>query len=103
MISDNELEVVVPRHTAGVVDVAVTTSNGTGIAYNIYTYLSPALADLPEDINNDGKVDAVDVELVVKAVLGDKQVKGTFGTDTNDDGSTDALDVQSVVNRALYR
>ena len=103
VISDNELEVVVPRHTAGVVDVAVTTSNGTGIAYNIYTYLSPALADLPEDINNDGKVDAVDVELVVKAVLGDKQVKGTFGTDTNDDGSTDALDVQSVVNRALYR
>ena len=41
--------------------------------------------------------------IVVKAVLGDKQVKGTFGTDTNDDGSTDALDVQSVVNRALYR
>jgi len=52
-----------------------------------------------EDINMTGSVDAVDVQLVINAVLGiniDER-----DADVNNDGAIDALDVQRVINAAL--
>ena len=51
------------------------------------------------DINNDGLVNAADVQLVVNAVLGIDI--GGFDADANDDGVVNAVDVQIVVNATL--
>jgi alpha-N-arabinofuranosidase len=52
----------------------------------------------PADINGDGAVDAVDVQLVVNRVLG---VPDIFKADVNGDKAEDAIDVQLVVNAVL--
>ena len=49
-------------------------------------------------MNGDGVVDAVDVQLVIMAVL--ERQKGIPG-DANGDGEISVLDVQAVVNVAL--
>lgn len=54
---------------------------------------------IPGDINRDGKVDAVDVQLVINAVL-DIDIEG-LDADVNDDGEVNAVDVQLVINAAL--
>jgi hypothetical protein len=50
------------------------------------------------DVNDDGSTNAVDVQMVVNAVLG---IEVPFDTDVNDDGDINAIDVQSVVNGVL--
>jgi hypothetical protein len=52
----------------------------------------------PADINNDGTVDAVDIQLVINAALG---LSVAQNTDINGDNTTDAVDVQLVINAAL--
>jgi DNA-binding beta-propeller fold protein YncE len=52
----------------------------------------------PEDINGDNAIDAVDVQLVINAVLG---LPIDFEADVNGDGATDAIDVQLVINAVL--
>jgi len=58
--------------------------------------------DLPEldatDINDDGEVNAVDVQLVINGALG---LPVSFPTDVNADDTTNAVDVQLVINTAL--
>lgn len=54
---------------------------------------------LPTDINADGQTNALDIQLVVNAVLGIGI--GGLDADVNRDGSTNALDVQRVVNAVL--
>jgi len=51
------------------------------------------------DINQDGKINAVDVQLVINAALG--KATGGFNSDANRDGETNAVDVQLVINKAL--
>lgn len=51
----------------------------------------------PQDINQDGFVDAVDVQLVINGAL----IGGVPLADVNQDGAVDAVDVQLVINRAL--
>jgi chitinase len=51
------------------------------------------------DANNDGFVDAIDVQLCVNAALGHNV--GTATTDQNSDGKTDAVDIQIVINAVL--
>src|SRR5690606_34701737 len=51
------------------------------------------------DIDGSGVVNAVDVQLVVNAVLGISI--DPFSGDVNDDGALNAIDVQLVVNAVL--
>lgn len=53
---------------------------------------------VPEDLNGDSTVNAVDVQLVINVVLG---VETGVDGDTNNDGTTDATDIQRVINAAL--
>ena len=52
----------------------------------------------PCDVNGDGAVDAVDVQLVINGALG---LPIAHESDVNGDGSTNALDVQLVINAVL--
>ena len=52
----------------------------------------------PGDVNNDGLVNAIDVQLVINEVLG---VSTGFDCDLNGDGQANALDVQLVINAGL--
>ena len=56
--------------------------------------------DGPEDINEDGAVNATDVQLVINGALG---IAGDYPTDVTGDGLTNAADVQMVINAALGR
>ena len=51
------------------------------------------------DINNDGFVNAVDVELVINAAL--LPLPGGLDADVNSDGEVNAVDVQLVINAVL--
>ena len=101
-ISSTEIEVVTPMHSAGTVDVVVTSANGPGRQTNAYTYIGDGSSIQVVDVNNDGKIDALDVQLVVSAVLG-FQNKSTLDADANRDGQLNSMDVQVVVNGALHR
>jgi len=50
------------------------------------------------DVNSDGKVDAVDLQLVINAALG---IPGTHDCDINGSGRVDAADVQTVIALSL--
>jgi len=54
----------------------------------------------PYDINGDGFVNAVDVQLVINAALG-IAIDPAYTADVNGDGSVNAVDVQQVINAAL--
>lgn len=51
------------------------------------------------DVNGDGRIDAVDVQLAINAVLGNNL--GGFDADVNADNALNAVDIQIVVNAAL--
>ncbi len=103
-ISEGEIEVTTPLHAPGTVDVVVKTTNGNGILRNGFTYLGEGSAVAVTDVNNDGKIDAIDVQLVVNAVLALPGAKsGDVNPDANRDGQVNASDIQVVVNKALFR
>lgn len=54
----------------------------------------------PEDINIDGEVNAVDVQMVINAALG-LAIGADYDPDVDANGSTNAVDVQKVINVAL--
>ena len=54
---------------------------------------------LNADINGDGVVNAIDVQLVINAALG--LDIGGLDADVNGDGTVNAIDVQLVINAAL--
>ncbi|HNV23229.1 MAG TPA: dockerin type I domain-containing protein, partial [Candidatus Hydrogenedentes bacterium] len=56
--------------------------------------------NVPGDVNGSGKVDAVDVQLVINAAL---SIAVPYNCDINDDGEVNAVDVQLVINAALAR
>lgn len=99
-----ELEVTTPLHAAGAVDVVVNTVAGPGILQNAFTYLGAGEALQVTDVNNDGTINVVDVQLVVNAVLQLQSAKAAnIDPDANRDGRVNASDIQVVVNRALHR
>jgi hypothetical protein len=56
--------------------------------------------ELPKgDVNNDNKIDAVDVQLTINAALGIGI--GGLNADVNNDGKVDAVDIQITINSAL--
>ena len=64
-----------------------------------FTYLGVEGGGVKTDVNNDGVTDAVDVQLVVNALLG--MDKYTVNADVDGNGEVDAADVQLVVNGVL--
>jgi hypothetical protein len=54
----------------------------------------------PADINRDGVVNAVDVQLVINAALS-LPIDPSYNADINNDGLVNAVDVQQVINAAL--
>ena len=55
-------------------------------------------APVPGDVNRDGLVNAVDIQLVINDVLG---LDVPFNCDINCSGSVDAIDIQLVINAVL--
>jgi hypothetical protein len=53
---------------------------------------------LPEDLDGNGSIDAVDVQIVINAALG---IDDRPNVDVNINGDVDAVDVQLVINGAL--
>ncbi len=102
-ISDEEIEVVTPLHVSGKVPVVVTSDAGSGRLLNGFQYIT-SLSELPQgDVNQDAKVNALDVQLVTNAVLTMTTAKAGYNCDVNGDGDVNALDIQVVINRALGR
>ena len=57
----------------------------------------------PEDINQDGRVDVLDVQLCVNVFLGSQSDPDIVArADVNHDGSVNVLDVQAIVNAYLH-
>ncbi len=102
-ISAGELEVTTPLHASGAVDVVVNTIAGPGILHNGYTYLGADQLVQVTDVNNDGKINALDVQIVVNAVLRIQEKAVSVNPDANRDGQVNASDIQVVVNKALHR
>lgn len=78
---------IIPRSAFGVTGDAMWSESVT---------IAPASK---ADINGDKAVDAVDIQLVINAILG--KAVGALDADANLDGELNAADVQTVVNKAL--
>ena len=71
------------------------------LVIGIFGANTPAAA-LPGDVNDDGVVDAQDLQLVINAVLGlPIEPYGETDMDVNNDGEVNALDIQLVINIIL--
>jgi len=81
-------------------DNADTVNPAGGLEVPIALDLLPADPALPGDVNGDGVVNAVDVQLVINAALGNALDPG-FDADINGDGVVNAVDVQLVITYAL--
>ncbi len=57
----------------------------------------------PADVNNDGAVDSLDIQIVINVVLGLSAPEGVTeeDVDVNGDGKVNALDIQYVINAVL--
>jgi hypothetical protein len=54
------------------------------------------------DVNNDGVVDSLDIQLCTEVILGfETRVEIKSRADVNQDGQIDVLDVQTIANIAL--
>jgi hypothetical protein len=64
-----------------------------------YEYTDPPPTE-PTDVDANGIIDAIDVQLTINAVLGLPVPPGTM-TDVDGGGDTDAVDIQLVINGVL--
>ncbi len=68
--------------------------------FTAYGLLGPETTGVFADVNNDGVVNAIDIQLVINAALG-IPINPEYNADVNNDGAVNALDVQLVINAAL--
>jgi hypothetical protein len=101
------------RTTAGNVLTYVDGSlqRGTGYYYRVQAFnasgtsaysniiLATTLGNPPCDVNNDGQINVLDVQLIVNQAI--RVSPAPPISDINHDGSVDVVDVQRVVNSAL--
>ena len=100
MTVDDEGDVYVTGRFIGTADFGPFELTSEG-GYDIFvTKLSTSPLFAPADINRDGSVDAVDVQLAINAALG-IAIDSSYNADINGNGSVDAVDVQLVINAAL--
>jgi len=76
------------------------TSAGTKDIFVVKLSDRPLVPPIPGDVNGDGVVNAVDVQLVINAALG-IEIDPSYDADINGDGTVNAVDVQLVINAAL--
>jgi hypothetical protein len=100
-LGDGEIEVTTPLHSSGTVSVEVETINGLTVLPNAFSFVTDLSQAAGTDINGDGRVDAVDIQMVVNAVL--EKLESKMLADANGDGQVNAADIQAVVNDALQR
>ena len=106
-VSDYRIDVVAPAHAASSViggvaipeDVVVVTAAGSATATKAFTFDDSGVPISKADVNRDGTVDAVDVQLVINALL--EMSKSSVNADVNLDGAVNALDLQVVINEAI--
>jgi hypothetical protein len=80
----------------GTYNVAVYAMDEDG---NVSVPLTTTVTQVGEaDLNADGAVNALDVQLVINAALG---LPVIYDCDLNEDGQVNAIDVQLVINAAL--
>lgn len=103
VLSNTEIRVQTPLHAPATVDVTVTSGVGTGRMRNAFTFINNASELFNEDVNKDGRVDALDVQLVRNYILGRANDKAVLYPDVNGDGVVNAADIQLVVNKVLHR
>jgi hypothetical protein len=84
--------------SAGVYAVEVSVSDGADSDTRTFEW-TIAASPFGPDVNRDGHVDALDIQLVVNSVLGIDIAP--YDADVNGDGPRDAIDVQMVVNAVL--
>lgn len=97
-LSDTEILATTPVHLPGDVDVKVVTVRGEVVAPGAFRYENDPKLTERADLNGDGRVDAVDVQIVVNSVLGTRM---HVGADVNQDGSVNVADIQAVVFMSL--
>jgi len=106
-VNDFRVEAVAPAHAPSFViggiaipdDLVVVTPAGATTAPEAFTFVDGGNSILKADVNRDGKVDAVDVQLVVNALL--ELSKSRVNADVNLDGKINAADLQIVINAAI--
>jgi hypothetical protein len=99
VMSDTELRCLTPLHLPGPVAATLTNAWGGGAALeNAFTFVevSPA-PQVDLDANRDGETNAIDLQLVINAVLGGPG----DGCDVNRDGRVDSMDIQAAVLAAI--
>ena len=82
----------------------VILSDPTGLQVFATAVSGGIIAGYPfGDVNRDGRVDAIDIQLVINYVLGLPMPPGVNGddVDVNDDGNVNAQDIQLVINAVL--
>ncbi|MBI4556403.1 MAG: PKD domain-containing protein [Candidatus Hydrogenedentes bacterium] len=105
-VSSNELQIsqAPAADDAGATDdqpaVAITVETcGEPVVLEAgYLYSDVANCGQPADVNSDGGVNAVDVQVVINDALG---LDTGYNSDINRDGNVNAVDVQLVINAAL--
>ncbi len=95
------LEVTTPLHPPATVDIRIRTNVGEIVLENAYTYVGDDEVLVIADVNNDTVVDALDIQIVLNAILRTEGLKSTFNPDVNRDGLVNTTDLQLVVNEAL--
>lgn len=76
---------------------SVNANSGDSIVATL-TLVSQGAQFDPEDLNNDGSTNSIDIQLTINTVLGSST--GVNG-DVNNDGSTNSIDIQLVINAVL--
>ena len=65
--------------------------------------MTPTGEPIEEDLNGDGRVNVLDVQLCVNVFLGVQTDPDIVArADVNNDGAVNVLDVQRIVNMFLY-
>ena len=90
---------------AGTYYIAITAFNTSGLESGYSNEVSTTIAGTPStssrcDINGNGTINALDLQVMVNVILGAQAPSATKG-DLNGDGRVDALDLQVLANVIL--
>ncbi|MBQ0115691.1 MAG: leucine-rich repeat protein, partial [Bacteroidales bacterium] len=78
------------------------TSNAAGSNKNFYLDIFPNTSAKKGDVNADGKIDVVDLNIVINIILGSDQASKYNGrADVTGDSKVDIVDVNAVINLIL--